>query len=73
MVRAIAGAPHRRRPPPERLMKAAIVQFLKCRSGATAVEYALFATGMGVAIVAASKMVGTSLQITLGKLVNNVT
>ncbi len=54
-------------------MKAAIVRFLKCRSGASAVEYALFATGMGVAIVAASKMVGTSLQITLGKLVNNVT
>lgn len=53
-------------------MKARIVRFLRCRSGASATEYGLLAMGMAAFIVAASKMVGTALNIVLNKL-NNTT
>ena len=54
-------------------MKARILRFLRCRSGASATEYGLLAMGMAAFIVAASKMVGTALNVVLGKLSNNVT
>ena len=54
-------------------MKAAISKFLRCRSGATAVEYALLATGMAVAIVSASKLVGTTLNVIIGNIAANTT
>lgn len=54
-------------------MKAQITRFLRCRSGASATEYGLFAMGMAAFIVAASKMVGTALGIVMAKLSNNAT
>ncbi|MCB1533218.1 MAG: Flp family type IVb pilin [Rhodoblastus sp.] len=54
-------------------MKAAISKFLRCRSGATAVEYALLATGMAVAIVSAAKLVGTALNLVITNIASNTT
>lgn len=53
-------------------MKAAITRFMRCSSGATAVEYALLGMGMAAAIVAASRLVGTALNVVLSGLTSNV-
>ncbi|MCB1541875.1 MAG: Flp family type IVb pilin [Rhodoblastus sp.] len=52
-------------------MTAAIIKFVRCRSGASAVEYALLAMAMAVAIVAAAKLVGTALNVVLSNIANN--
>ncbi|HMN70618.1 MAG TPA: Flp family type IVb pilin [Rhodoblastus sp.] len=54
-------------------MKAAIARFLRCRSGTTAVEYALLATGMTAAIFAASRLVGTALNVVMTGVAANAT
>ena len=41
-------------------------RFLKDESGATAIEYALIATGIAIAIIAAVNGVGTKLKTNLG-------
>ena len=40
------------------------VAFLKCESGATAIEYGLIAAGISVAIIAAVNTLGTQLNAT---------
>jgi len=54
-------------------MKGAIRRFVNCRSGASATEYALLAMGMAVMIIAASKLVGTALNVIIDNLRNNAT
>jgi len=43
-------------------MKATISAFLKDESGATAIEYALIAAGIAIAIIGAVNGVGTAVQ-----------
>ena len=43
-------------------MKTLISRFAKCESGATAIEYALLAALIGVAIVASATAVGTAID-----------
>jgi pilus assembly protein Flp/PilA len=43
-----------------------IRRFLKDESGATAIEYALIATGIAIAIIAAVNGVGTKLKTNFG-------
>ena len=45
-----------------------VARFAKCESGATAIEYGLIASLIGVAIIGAVTTVGTNL----GKTFNNV-
>lgn len=45
-------------------MKAKFFQFLRCESGATAIEYGLIAAGIAVVIIAAVQLVGTNLNLT---------
>jgi pilus assembly protein Flp/PilA len=44
----------------------AIVRFLRDENGATAIEYALIAAGISIAIVAAVTTIGTALNTTFG-------
>ena len=50
-------------------MRAALTRFARCCSGASATEYGLLAMGMAAFIVAAAKLVGTSLNDVLTRLV----
>jgi pilus assembly protein Flp/PilA len=43
-------------------MKNLLARFVKDESGATAIEYALIAAGIGVAIIAAVNALGTSIS-----------
>jgi pilus assembly protein Flp/PilA len=43
-------------------MKNLVSRFVKDESGATAIEYALIATGIAIAIIAAVNGVGTALK-----------
>lgn len=45
-------------------MKKFFMDFIEDESGATAIEYALIALGIGVAIIAAVNLVGTELAAT---------
>ena len=45
-----------------------IMRFLKNEDGATAIEYGLIAALIGVAIISAVTLVGTSLQGTFGSI-----
>ena len=47
-------------------MKHLIARFVKDESGATAIEYGLIAAGIAVAIIAAVRGVGTSLNTLFG-------
>ena len=51
----------------ENVMKVVFNRFVKCESGATAIEYGLIASLICVAIIAAVKLTGTSLANTFGK------
>lgn len=53
-------------------MKQLIIRFLRAESGATAIEYALIASFIAVAIVAAVKGVGTNLNSTFNNVAANV-
>jgi pilus assembly protein Flp/PilA len=50
-----------------RNMKALIVRFANCESGATAIEYGLIASLIAVAIVAATTALGTEINTTFTK------
>ena len=52
------------------IMQRLITRFLKDRSGATAIEYALIAGGISIAIVVAVQGIGTALNTTFTN-VNN--
>ena len=41
-----------------------VYRFLKCKSGATAIEYGLIAAGISVAIITVVKNLGTKLKTT---------
>jgi pilus assembly protein Flp/PilA len=43
-----------------------VCRFLKDESGATAIEYALIATGIAIAIIASVQGVGTALKTKFG-------
>ena len=43
-------------------------QFVKCESGATAIEYGLIAALIGVVIITAVTNVGTSVSLTFAKI-----
>ena len=47
-------------------MRHLVSSFLKCESGATAIEYGLIAAGIAVAIIAVVQGVGTNLKGTFG-------
>jgi pilus assembly protein Flp/PilA len=48
-------------------------RFVKNESGATAIEYGLIASLVGVAIIAGVKTLGTSLTTTFSKVSGNLT
>lgn len=47
-------------------MKNLVFRFLKNETGATAIEYALIASGIALAIIAAVDSVGTQLNVVFG-------
>jgi pilus assembly protein Flp/PilA len=47
-------------------MRRRLIAFFNDESGATAIEYGLIASGIGVAIIAALKGTGTNLKTTFG-------
>ena len=54
-------------------MQSVLNRFVKCDSGATAIEYGLIAALIGVAIIASVKTVGTNLGTTFNKIAGNLT
>ena len=50
-----------------------VSRFAKCESGATAIEYGLIASLIGVAVIAAVKATGTNLSATFVKISGNLT
>jgi pilus assembly protein Flp/PilA len=54
-------------------MRNVISRFVKCESGATAIEYALIAAGIAIAIIAAVNAVGSALNTTFTKVKTNLT
>jgi pilus assembly protein Flp/PilA len=54
-------------------MKKFISRFANDESGATAIEYGLIAALISVAVVGAVKLVGTNLNLTFGKVSDNLT
>ena len=50
-----------------------VSRFAKCESGATAIEYGLIASLIGVAVIAAVKATGTNLGATFDKISGNLT
>jgi pilus assembly protein Flp/PilA len=53
-------------------MKVAFKKFVKDQSGATAIEYGLIASLVGVAIIAGVKALGTNLSGTFAKVSGNL-
>jgi pilus assembly protein Flp/PilA len=47
-------------------------RLLRCESGATAVEYGLIGTLIGLAIIVAAASVGTSLNVTFQELSDSI-
>ena len=54
-------------------MKTKVREFVACRSGATAIEYGLIASLIGVAVIASVKATGTNLSATFNKIKGNLT
>ena len=54
-------------------MSAAFHRFVKCESGATAIEYGLIASLIAVAIIGALSATGGNLGNTFNKVKNNLT
>jgi pilus assembly protein Flp/PilA len=48
-------------------MKNLFARFVKCESGATAIEYGLIASLIGVAIITVVTALGTQLNVTFAK------
>jgi pilus assembly protein Flp/PilA len=53
-------------------MSKLVSRFVKCESGATAIEYGLIASLIGVAIIGGVSAVGTGLQNTFNNVKNKV-
>lgn len=53
-------------------MKQFFSRFLKNESGATAIEYGLIASLIGIAIIAASRALGTKLSTTFANVSGNL-
>ena len=49
-----------------------LVAFAKCESGATAIEYGLIASLIGVAVITVVSQTGTNLGSTFTKIKNNL-
>jgi pilus assembly protein Flp/PilA len=47
------------------------IDFLKCESGATAIEYAFIASLISIVIVGGATAIGTSIDTTLTNVSNN--
>jgi pilus assembly protein Flp/PilA len=58
--------------PVENSVSKLTIQFLRDEAGATAIEYALIASFIAVAIVAAAKGIGTNLNSTFNNVAANV-
>ncbi|MFO1168802.1 MAG: Flp family type IVb pilin [Rhodoblastus sp.] len=54
-------------------MKTVFSRFLKDESGATAIEYSLIAALIGVAVISAVKMLGTTLSAKFSGISGNLT
>ncbi len=54
-------------------MRTSIARFVKDESGATAIEYALIAAGISVAILVAVNSVGTQLNAVFDKIATDLT
>jgi pilus assembly protein Flp/PilA len=50
-----------------------LLRFLQCESGATAIEYSLIASLIGVAIIAGAAALGTSLNSLFNSVSSSVT
>jgi len=50
----------------------AIARFIGCNKGATAIEYALIASGIAVTVIVAVNGLGTNLNALFTKVQNNV-
>jgi len=53
-------------------MKNVFARFVKCESGATAIEYGLIAALISVAIIGAVQLVGENLGTTFDDVANNL-
>ena len=53
-------------------MKKLVLRFVKCESGATAIEYGLIAAGISVAIIAVVQGLGTKLKSTFQSVSDNL-
>ena len=53
-------------------MEKLVSRFVKCEAGASAIEYGLMASLIGVAIIATVKALTVNLNTTLGKVKNNL-
>ena len=47
---------------PNTVITRSVFQFLRCESGATAIEYAMIASGIGVAIAASVVSLGSTVK-----------
>ena len=54
-------------------MKTVFSRFLKDESGATAIEYSLIAALIGVAVISAVKMLGTTMSAKFSGIAGNLT
>jgi pilus assembly protein Flp/PilA len=54
-------------------MQVVFNRFVKCESGATAIEYGLIAALIGVVIITAAKATGSALSGTFDKISGNLT
>jgi pilus assembly protein Flp/PilA len=57
----------------ESVMQSVFNRFVKCESGATAIEYGLIAALIGVVMIAAAKATGVALSGTFNKISGNLT
>lgn len=53
-------------------MPAIFKKFLQCESGATAIEYALIAAGIGIAIITAVNSLGTAISSKFNAIKNSL-
>ena len=54
-------------------MAKVVARFVKCEAGATAIEYGLMASLIGIAIIATVKLLTINLKTTFTKVTSNLT
>ena len=57
----------------DRMTKAAITRFIRCRSGASSIEYAVMVTFFAVAFIAVLGSIGTKISNVFTKIGGNLT